>query len=171
MGEGIQNWIVDMIDRQMDRVHGWPIQGPHMSAIRGIRRDRQVVDSSGKEKDMLKSFECGKVVKAVISCMQGWRWKQAAGDETGIQGENQACKRRDFRVHLEITFNDSEGEWYVIQAYLSLDMESMLQEWRLVWHQMVVVSNVSREIWFSLLLLMFGVLLSAISTEYSFWPS
>jgi len=118
------------------------------------------------------SFQGIKVVGEFSACMQGWRRKQEASDETGSWEENQACRRRDYHLHLEFTFNDLEGDCYLTQAYISLDMESMFQYWRWLWHQMGVVSYVSGKFWSNLLLLMSSFLFSIIyGRKWEFWLS
>lgn len=56
-------------------------------------------------------------------------------------GENLAGGRSNSPLYQENNFNNSEGDCDVIQAYISLDMESMLQEWRRVSHRILVVSK------------------------------
>lgn len=65
-------------------------------------------------------------------CMQGLRRNLPARDETGSRWEQLACGRRDCCHQEEDATNALQGNLYVLQACFSLDMESMLQEWRLV---------------------------------------
>lgn len=70
--------------------------------------------------------------------MQGGRRERELGDyvgsrdEVGSPEENHTNKKMGCCRRLDSTFIDLERDWYVNQALLSLDLASMLQNWKRV---------------------------------------